>query len=200
MKRARDLRVQQAKEEKKARKAAAAAAAGSPLDEALFEPARVAALRAAYAAAAPFPHVVVEGLCDPARAKLVEQEARTSLRADFKETDLFKVYQTPDLANLGLGDGDGGDGGGAEDDGRLKSTVAAASSWVAPQLVALRDAIYSDRFRALVSELSGCGPLEPKADCSCNAYVEGGHLLCHGGDRKNHYSSKRCTARAILVS
>jgi hypothetical protein len=106
MKRARDLARQRRKEEKKqAKKKQKADGAspppdGSPLDADIFSPARVAELRGRYQAAQPFPHVVIDGLCQDARARAIEHEARTGLRADFKETDLFKVYQTPDLANL----------------------------------------------------------------------------------------------------
>lgn len=87
---------------------------------------------------------------------------------------LLQVYQTPDLGNLGLGEGTDAAG-----DASLTTTTAAAAHWQVPHLVSLRDALYSDQFRTWVAELAGCGPLEPKADCSCNAYVEGGHLLCH---------------------
>lgn len=50
----------------------------------MFEPEAVAARRAAYASAAPFPHVVIPGLCDEARARAVFAEAKTALRADYK--------------------------------------------------------------------------------------------------------------------
>jgi hypothetical protein len=182
MKRARDKRLARAQAEKKAK----AAPLGSPLRESLFAPESVAALRIAYAASAPYPHVSVPDLCDDARARAVFAEARSSLRADYKETDLFKVYQTPDLANLGVGSAAADEAVAAatndaaaaaaddDDDERLPSTVESALYWDAPQLVALRDALYSQRFRDFVSELSGSGPLEPKADCSVNAYIAGG--------------------------
>ncbi len=54
------------------------------MSEAVFEPGAVAARRAAYASAAPFPHVVIPGLCDEARARAVFAEAKTALRADYK--------------------------------------------------------------------------------------------------------------------
>ena len=91
MKRAAEKRREAAKEEKRARKERAAAATGSPLNEDNFSPGRVAELKASYAASGPYPHVVVSGLCEDSRARAIEFEARTTLRGDFKETDLFKV-------------------------------------------------------------------------------------------------------------
>ena len=106
-----------------------------------------------YQEAQPYPHVVLSGLCEEARARALEEEAKTRLRADYKETDLFKVYQTGDLAGLDIESH--------------------------PNLVALRDAIYAPDFRRFVSELAGCGPLIERTDCSANVYTDGGHLLCH---------------------
>jgi hypothetical protein len=37
----------------------------------------------------------------------------------------------------------------------------------------------SDEFRAFVTQVTGCGDLSPRTDCSCNVYAYGGHLLCH---------------------
>ena len=93
MKRARDLARQRRKEEKKqAKKKQKADEAsepnslpnGSPLDADIFSPARVAELRGRYQVAQPFPHVVIDALCQDARARAIEHEARTGLRADFK--------------------------------------------------------------------------------------------------------------------
>lgn len=174
-----DKRIQRAREEKRRK---LTEPLGSPLSEHIFERHVRDSLREEYSSSTPYQHLVIRNLCDDARARAVFAEARGSLRADFKETDLFKVYQTPDLANLGANEIDPTTekNTDAEDDGteRLESTIEAASKLEAPQLVALREAIYSQRFRELVSELSGCGELEPRADCSVNAYANGGHLLC----------------------
>lgn len=91
MKRAAEARRAKAKDEKNAQKKHRVAAAGSPLNPDLFQPETVAELKAKYKASSPFPHVVVPALCDPTRAKALEVEARNGLKADFKETDLFKV-------------------------------------------------------------------------------------------------------------
>lgn len=104
----------------------------------------------------------------------VREEIITNLQATYKETDLFKVFQTGDLANID------------KDDEQHASKL--------PGLLALRTALYSDEFRQLVRDVTGCGELSDKTDCSCNTYAkvarsllktihytspQGGHLLCH---------------------
>ena len=59
------------------------------------------ALRRTYDAAKPFRHVVVRPLCDDELLKRARREAIDELKADYKETDLFKVYQVPqDLGKI----------------------------------------------------------------------------------------------------
>ena len=48
-----------------------------------------------------------------------------------------------------------------------------------PQLLSLRAALYSPAFRSFVQDVTACGPLTDRVDCSCNLYVQGSHLLCH---------------------
>lgn len=112
------------------------------------------ALQQEYLSQGPFPHVVVRDLFQVEALRRAKRDAIEGLRADFKETDLFKVYQVPhDLARLeGL-----------------------------PSLCQLRDTVYSSRFRGLVERITGLadGSLSDRIDCSANIYVEGGHLLCH---------------------
>jgi hypothetical protein len=55
------------------------------------------ALQAEVANAAPYPHGVLTGLCDDAFLRRVREEAIDNLPATFKETDLFKMYQTVDV-------------------------------------------------------------------------------------------------------
>ena len=88
----------------------------------------------------------------------------------YKETDLFKMLQTVDLANL--------------------STLDDATKARIPNLLALRDAIYSAEFRKFVSSVTGCGELSEITDCACNIHPIGGHLLTHDdviGDRRVSY-------------
>lgn len=88
-----------------------------------------------------------------------------------KETDIYKIHQSGDLANLdGLGD-----------DALTKL----------PSLLALRDAIYSQAFRDYVAHVTGCGPLSGrKTDMAINVYTPGCYLLCHDdviGSRRVSY-------------
>lgn len=106
----------------------------------------------------PYPHQWLPGLFDRS-ALLAVREELGSLQRTFKETDLFKVYQTGDLANVDPSD-----------------PVHAAQL---PHTIRLRSALYSPAFRAWVSNLTGCAELTEQQDCSCNVYGRGGHLLCH---------------------
>jgi len=70
------------------------------------------------------------------------------LKADFKETDLFKVFQSGELALI-------------DNDELLSKKM--------PSLLAMRNAIYSEAFRNLVSKVTGCDDLIERVDCSANA-------------------------------
>ena len=142
------------------------AASGSPppadlsiLHPDVFSDATVARRALAYASAPPYPHGVVSPLCDDARLRAVQLEMRENLTATFKETDLFKVLQTGDLVTIDA----------------LDPSVAPKI----PELLALRAAIYSPEFRAMVQKMTGCAPLTDRVDCSANVYPRSGHLLCH---------------------
>ncbi|EOD15338.1 hypothetical protein EMIHUDRAFT_464476 [Emiliania huxleyi CCMP1516] len=123
----------------------------------------------------PYPHVrAPPGLFDR-RALLAVREELASLQRTFKETDLFKVYQTGDLANLDPAD----------------PRHAAAL----PRTMALRSALYSSEFRAWVRQLTGCTELTDQTDCSCNVYGGGGHLLCH-----DDVIGSRCVSYILYLS
>lgn len=124
----------------------------SPLNPSVFESA--AEHRARHDSSGPYRHVVLPDLCDAERMRLVHAEATTNMTATFKETDLFKVFQTPEMATY-------------ENNAKMA------------QLMALRTALYSAEFRALVREVTGCGELTDRVDCSANVYTTGCHLLCH---------------------
>lgn len=82
----------------------------------------------------------------------VREEIIHNIQATYKETDLFKVFQTGDLANL--------------------QALDPESAAKLPALMKLRDAVYSDEFRAFIREITGCGELSTKTDCSCNVYAQ----------------------------
>jgi prolyl 3-hydroxylase /prolyl 3,4-dihydroxylase len=115
-----------------------------------------------FASNQPFPHLVLRDLVADGGALLraVREELVTHVRATYKETDLFRVFQTGDLAALDA----------LDEEQRAKL----------PALRALRAALYSESFRAFVRGVTGCGELDgTKTDLSCNVYAPGGHLLCH---------------------
>jgi Rps23 Pro-64 3,4-dihydroxylase Tpa1-like proline 4-hydroxylase len=101
----------------------------------------------------------------------VRDEIKANVHFTPKETDIYKIHQSGDLANLD----------GLEDEALAKL----------PSLLALRDALYSQTFRDFVSHITGCGPLSGrKTDMAINVYTPGCYLLCHDdviGSRKVSY-------------
>ena len=113
---------------------------------------------------------VISGLINPTLLHKVRCEIQ---RLSFtpKETDIYKIHQSGDLANLdGLDD---------------------SSSKLLPSLLTLRDAMYSSTFRNYLSGITGSGPLSgKKTDMAVNVYTPGCHLLCHDdviGSRRVSY-------------
>lgn len=105
----------------------------------------------------PYLHCVIDELCPPGFLRKIHDELTNKMKANFKETDLFKVFQTAEL--------------GAIDEKQLEEEM--------PTMLALRKALYSAEFRNIVQEITGCGNLIDRVDCSCNAYANSCHLLCH---------------------
>lgn len=90
----------------------------------------------------------------------VRKEILNEIAFTKKETDIYKVFQSGDLANLS--------GLNWDDLSRL------------PSLYKLRAAIYSEEFRDFISNVTGCGKLSGvKTDMSINSYTKGCHLLTH---------------------
>ncbi|KXZ49624.1 hypothetical protein GPECTOR_20g481 [Gonium pectorale] len=112
-----------------------------------------------YQSADPYKHCVMQNLFSVDVLRQVRDEIINNINATYKETDLFKVFQTGDLGNLDSLDPE-----------------AAAKL---PALMKLKRALYSDEFRAFVTKVTGCGDLSARTDCSCNVYAYSGHLLCH---------------------
>lgn len=101
----------------------------------------------------------------------MRKEVRDNVHFTPKETDIYKIHQSGDLANL-----DGLDNGALE---KL------------PSLLRLRDAMYSSAFRKYVATITGSGDLSGrKTDMAINVYTPGCHLLCHDdviGSRRVSY-------------
>ncbi|KAI4113604.1 MAG: hypothetical protein LQ338_008148 [Usnochroma carphineum] len=124
-----------------------------------------------YVASEPYKHGVIQDLLEPQLLRNVRAEIHENLSFTPKETDIYRIHQSGDLANLdGL------------DDSSLK---------LLPSLLALRDALYSPSFRNFLSTVTGAGPLSGrKTDMAINVYIPGCHLLCHDdviGSRRVSY-------------
>ncbi|KAJ2558317.1 putative component of NuA3 histone acetyltransferase complex [Coemansia sp. RSA 1933] len=121
--------------------------------------------------ATPFRHISIAPFCNEELLRGVRREMLERLHFTQKETDIFKYHQSGDLANL---------------DG-----LPASERRQLPWLQRLRDAIYSQAFRDVVSRITGCGPLSgTRTDMSTNRYKQGDHLLLHDdviGDRRVSY-------------
>lgn len=124
-----------------------------------------------YAESSPYKHAVIHELVDDKLLRSVRNEIRENVQFTPKETDIYKIHQSGDLANLD----------GLDDESLAKL----------PSLLALRDAIYSETFRNYVSGITGCGPLSgKKTDMAINIYTPGCYLLCHDdviGSRRVSY-------------
>ncbi|KAJ4290150.1 putative component of NuA3 histone acetyltransferase complex [Collariella sp. IMI 366227] len=124
-----------------------------------------------YANSTPYKHSVITGLVDDALLRKVRSEIKANVHFTPKETDIYKIHQSGDLANLD----------GLDDEALAKL----------PSLLSLRDAIYSQTFRDYVSHITNCGPLSGrKTDMAINVYTPGCFLLCHDdviGSRKVSY-------------
>jgi Rps23 Pro-64 3,4-dihydroxylase Tpa1-like proline 4-hydroxylase len=137
----------------------------------LFDKSALGAYTKEYATSAPYKHAVIHELVDDKLLRCVRDEVRNNVQFTPKETDIYKIHQSGDLANLD----------GLDDESLAKL----------PSLLALRDAIYSETFRNYVSKITGCGPLSGrKTDMAINVYTPGCFLLCHDdviGSRRVSY-------------
>lgn len=101
----------------------------------------------------------------------MREEITSNVEFTPKETDIYKIHQSGDLANLD----------GLDDESLSKL----------PSLLSLRDAVYSEAFRDYVSHITNCGPLSGrKTDMAINVYTPGCFLLCHDdviGSRRVSY-------------
>mmetsp|Transcript_7987 Transcript_7987/g.12224 ORF Transcript_7987/g.12224 Transcript_7987/m.12224 type:complete len:567 (-) Transcript_7987:279-1979(-) len=128
-----------------------------------------AKLRKAYENATPYPHGRIEAMFDTEFLGNVLEEIKKNSKVKFKESDLFKVYQSIDLGNI-------------NDDDTKEF----------PYLTKLKGALYSPKYRAFVERISCLPPntLTGQVDCAANCHAPGCHLLCHDdviGTRKISY-------------
>ncbi|KAI9220189.1 Oxoglutarate and iron-dependent oxygenase degradation C-term-domain-containing protein [Blastocladiella britannica] len=137
----------------------------------LLTDATISSLAASFASSGPYLHSVVPALVQPDLLRTVRDEIVTALHFTEKETDIYKVNQTGDLANID----------GLPDNERAQLRT----------IHRLRNALYSATFRDFVSRVTNCGPLSgSKQDMSINSYRQGCHLLNHDdviGSRRVSY-------------
>lgn len=107
--------------------------------------------RKIYDCSLPYKHAVISPFDRDFLLSLKEE--MLGLTTTFKETDLFRLNQTVDFANLSSGD--------------------------SSCLGALKETLYSSSFRKFIEEVSGCSTLNTNVDCAGNIYSQGCHLGCH---------------------
>jgi prolyl 3-hydroxylase /prolyl 3,4-dihydroxylase len=129
-------------------------------------------LKSDYTQSRPYPHGIFKNIFEPEFLKSVLTEVKCNSQVNFKESDLFRVYQSIDLANVAI-----------EDHSNQEKL---------PNTIQLRQFLYSDGWRHLIEDVSGLerGTLNEKVDCAFNCHTTGCHLLCHDdviGTRKISY-------------
>lgn len=137
----------------------------------LFDDSVLSSYRSAYASSGPYKHAVISPLVSDDLLRAVRDEINKNVVFTPKETDIYRINQSGDLANL---------------DGLDDESLARL-----PSLLRLRDALYSSQFRSYISAVTGCGPLSGrKTDMAINVYTPGCYLLCHDdviGSRRVSY-------------
>jgi Rps23 Pro-64 3,4-dihydroxylase Tpa1-like proline 4-hydroxylase len=145
----------------------------SLLDEILFADVldRETEVRESYRDNKPYPHAQIQNLFQPKFLTSVKDEIKSQTKVNFKESDLFRVYQSIDMANL-------------TPDSELAGQL--------PHVMKLRELLYSQEWRSFIERIAGLPPstLNNQIDCACNCHAPGCHLLCHDdviGTRKISY-------------
>ncbi|KDQ57027.1 hypothetical protein JAAARDRAFT_35627 [Jaapia argillacea MUCL 33604] len=129
-------------------------------DPELLNPDHIQRLRTSYAAGKPFKHALVDKVFQDDLLNKVKDECLSDLNLSEKETDIYKLYQSGDLASL--------------------SFLTPTQSALLPSLLTVRDALFSTAFRNFLRSVTGCGPLSGiKQDMSVAVYKKGCHLLTH---------------------
>lgn len=126
----------------------------------VFEPGFKEKLRQDVESSMPYRWGSIKSLIDDKLLRNVRNEIMSEIEFTKKETDIYKVFQSGDLANL--------------------SAMPPALLKRLPSIYKLRSAIYSETFRNFISEVTGCGKLSGvKTDLSIQLYTKGCHLLTH---------------------
>ena len=132
---------------------------------------READIKKSYAGSKPYPHTSITNLFQPDFLKNMRDEIKSHSKVKFKESDLFRVYQSIDMANL-------------DANKELADQL--------PHVMKLRELLYAQEWRSFIERMAGLPPstLTSQIDCACNCHAPGCHLLCHDdviGTRKLSY-------------
>lgn len=113
-----------------------------------------------YASATPYKHGILEDMFVDGFLTNVLEEVKQNTKVNFKESDLFRVYQSVDLGNMK-----------DDDEDALKL----------PSLMKLKHVVYSKKFREFIERVVQLPPgtLIDHTDCAANCHAPGCHLLCH---------------------
>ncbi|CCD25269.1 oxidative DNA demethylase NDAI_0E04520 [Naumovozyma dairenensis CBS 421] len=126
----------------------------------IWDPKYQQELRDEIASSKPFNWGSIPNLVDENLLRAVRKEIETEIQFSKKETDIYKVNQSGDLANLSKLDWN--------DLSRL------------PNLFKLREILYSEKYRKFFSFITQSGDLSSeKTDMSINTYTKGCHLVPH---------------------
>ncbi|SCV01588.1 LAMI_0G12420g1_1 [Lachancea mirantina] len=132
----------------------------SLFNEKIWDPEFQQGLKSEISASKPYNWGSIRDLVNDDLLRAVRKEIETEIHFTKKETDIYKVNQSGDLANLSGLDW--------SDLSRL------------PNLCKLREILYSSVYRDVISYVTGAGKLSgSKMDMSINTYTKGCHLLTH---------------------
>ena len=142
--------------------------------------ARKAQILEAYQHGVPYPHGQIRNVFMPEFVRDLTEEIKRHSTVKFKESDLFRVYQSIDLANLN------------NTNRNTTTTTTSPHNVLLPQVLQLREVLYSQEWRSFMEQVAGLAPgtLTAQVDCACNCHAPGCHLLCHDdviGTRKLSY-------------
>ena len=115
-------------------------------------------MRHQYETSEPYRHLRIPKLCNPEVMLKIREEVVHNLKTFHRETDLFKVSQSIDFNNIPL-------------DSEFAKTI--------PNLMSLRQHLYSPTFRHFLEETLSCGKLSERVDMAANEYKSGLQLACH---------------------
>ena len=132
----------------------------------------MATIQSKYRHDKPYSYGLLPNLFRPEFLKSCIREIKDNSIVNFKESDLFRVYQSIDLANL--------------DQNNLELCDKM------PHTMQLRSVLYSPEWRRWMEDFHQLPPdtLSDQVDCACNCHATGCHLLCHDdviGTRKISY-------------